>query len=1259
MVSQVTSLIFSFLTVTFQRDLIVSLEGIDSTTCGYEVPCRTIGYTIEYRANTNDNIMVDNKFSKKGTVFQINTTFTLKQNFTITGINGRPILSSKHPLFLFNNKESSKFAHVWLKVVDLWFSGVALSELHNPQFSTSIEIFRCLVSQLYSLSFINSQVLSPNVDSLINITIQDTNMTKFQNGIKLRGLNVRLNVFNSTFSAGEKRNIGIHTTFANMKAIISLKADCSALKFTDVLAIYFQPRTDNERTSVINISNSVFEGSKHSPDYLWTNGLFVRGTTMNLQNCVINNVRAQERSRFSLAHVNGLFNNCTFKNIRLKSTRSMLSIQSSKVTFRGCLFINNSGDAGYPLKDYFVIKIVKSETLFHNCSFIKNFGRGLVIVLNNYDTNFQNCNFINNFIEKAAVRIFLSRQTINTKFHNCTFISNGAKGIKPGGAVSLLQFGYSVTKFVYCIFANNNAHAGGAVKILDSRTIFQNCSFLNNSANYGGAVHLVPYASGNSEVLLEDSYFEANTARYGGAIRSVSTNVRILHCSFIGNDATAFGGAIMHTGRKLLLKNTMIDTPSVHRPDNLGECIYSLSEVTLESVSFKDSDRSTAQTWMLTATKLIVEANSSINCFQGKKVKVHGFTDWGNNQMQLTYVYCSSCPKSEYSLSSGNATFYKRTSNTRVIKADIKCCQCPFGGKCKRGHIRAAQNFWGYQVKDEVRFITCPFGYCCTGRSCKSYDSCASGRQSTLCGVCSKNLTEDIITSKCLERGSCSHPWYWLLVIFGGISYFLLFMYLQEILSLFKVLLCPKNMKSIFKQTISPANEVPLLTDNQPTSTDVNNDEDSSKPIKENESDVVFPGLFKIFLFFYQVNLLYKVPTTFDEPQHTFGQLKEILATVFNLRTDSVFYQNFSWCPIRDLTPILKVMLKMSFIFYVMSLVFLTYILSLILNWIQTRNCQRELFVKHSRQCCLGKSTVQRLLPCCLRLAFISYATVTLCLLSLLSCVNMHSTSILFIDGTIQCFQWWQYIVVAIVLCWVVSFPVAIYTTSLLLHRKMMSSEMFVLSLVLPISSIIYWLYICFHANKVYVTQSNNDVGAIEREDNWERTSRQLLKDMEGPFRGTESSSINKGSKLFWESIFITRKLALLFAKTFIINTVVRLLVMLLLTIVFVVHHVKVQPFANHLLNYVETASLLMLTIICTLNILPAYTYRYPLATSPFSINLFEAFAKIETVLTLIFPAIALFCIAVLLCIRLFQLMLWLCSILLRISYICLKRKSS
>ena len=1237
------------LTVTVEKELLISLQGNDSATCGNDLACRTISYTLEHRANTGDTVMIDNQFSTKSIVFDISKTSTFRKNLTLKGIHGRPTISSKYPRVLFDDKYSPESKAISLKIINIWFKAVALLQFHEPTDFAFVQIIRCVISHLHQFSLIDSQQFSSDkTSSFINITIQDTNVFNFWSGIRLTGLHVRLYASNCTFSNREKSNT-IITAFANMTRILSLEADFSTLQLSNLSYVFFLSQTYTERISKIRIRNSrLFAGTTY----------YIRfGAAMHFVN------------------VNASFEDCIFRCN--EGDLAVLLIEYSTVSFSGCHFENNFVTVDHLHLQLGVFQIRKSKASFWNYSFIKNSAGSL----------------------GTGVAVSLWSKS-DIEFHNCNFISNSA-GLW-GGAVSIgllgeINFnkpdeGYSYAKFQNCSFISNNIKPlptirrialGGGVNSFGSSSIsFRNCRFINNSASMGGAVSL--YSAHKLHFnLIQDSYFEVNSAdvissgltddqgeeTQGGAIFLHAPSTSIINISrsfFVNNKATGFGGTIMHHGGKLFLSHSKFDTsPS---DGNTGNCIYSSSEIIMRNVTINETGSFLGETWLLAVAALQNDgqedrgSNSSISCSQGRKIAVNGGPiEFVFNQQyrvyRMTNVFCSSCPAYEYSLSSGNAIFYESDNAyiavVKYTRKNVRCLQCPLGGDCRNGRIRAANNFWGYQIKSEVRFLTCPFGYCCTGITCKRHNSCASGRQGTLCGRCDKTLIENILTTNCLEPRNCSHPWYWLAVIFAGIFYFLILMYLKEITVFLKAFLYPKNMKSASKTTLIPINEAPLLANSQNVKLEVEEDQNDTEPTTNGKSDAFFPGLLKIVIFFYQVNLLYKVPiaNSSEISQGSFSVMKEILATVFNLRTDGTFYQNFSWCPIGNLTPVPKVVFKMSFIFYITSLAIITYFLAIILSF-------------HRKALHLRESITKHLLPCCLRLAIISYATITTSLFSLVSCVHVDpSERVLFIDGNIPCFQWWQHFVIFTIICWSVCFPIAVYTSSCLLRRGIMKSKMFLLSLVFPMASVLYWLYIQDDAYKVLKSQSSNKVGVTERpvkDGSWEtKTLRQLLEVVEAPFRESETSAADKTFKISWESILVTRRLVLLFAQAFIVNTLARLLTMLLLTIFFLMHHIKVQPFSHPILNYVETGSLFFLTTICALNIIPAYNYAFPLSASEFSRKFIEVFMKIETALTLIFPATAVCCITILLCIRLFQFIVWFCVALLRIICFCLKRKTS
>ena len=92
------------------------------------------------------------------------------------------------------------------------------------------------------------------------------------------------------------------------------------------------------------------------------------------------------------------------------------------------------------------------------------------------------------------------------------------------------------------------------------------------------------------------------------------------------------------------------------------------------------------------------------------------------------------------------------------------------------------------------------------------------------------------------------------------------------------------------------------------------------------------------------------------------------------------------------------------------------------------------------------------------------YATSTDTLLLLLSCVSLdYHGKVLFIQGDIQCYQAWQYVIIGIVILSVIPFPLVITIASNFLEQKKISPRTFFASLILPLPYMVKWVlsFIC------------------------------------------------------------------------------------------------------------------------------------------------------------------------------------------------------
>ena len=327
-----------------------------------------------------------------------------------------------------------------------------------------------------------------------------------------------------------------------------------------------------------------------------------------------------------------------------------------------------------------------------------------------------------------------------------------------------------------------------------------------------------------------------------------------------------------------------------------GDILYSQGRLSMRRIRIRSMDHFNEGNSLIIhmSEQGTIEVNDiNITCSMGKDIIApipKQLIDLGDKIIAFTAftVKCSACSPHQYSLLEG------KIGPKLNQQSHIHCNDCPTGGNCKNGQIKAADNFWGFRKKsnyNEIHFVACPYGYCCIERQCETYSSCGNGRHDTLCGRCKPGLVENIFTNACLKSEDCYHPWFWYLMSITGILYVLFFVYQKETANFVVAILVPRRIlksikhilfdgiKNIFDKTFEPSSAGHDIS-SDPTEYEVMQI-DNQDPKDESES--FFPGLLKIVFFFYQTNLLLKVYS--GEKSHNFSHfLEEMVTTLFNLR---------------------------------------------------------------------------------------------------------------------------------------------------------------------------------------------------------------------------------------------------------------------------------------------------------------------------------------------------------------------------------------
>lgn len=488
---------------------------------------------------------------------------------------------------------------------------------------------------------------------------------------------------------------------------------------------------------------------------------------------------------------------------------------------------------------------------------------------------------------------------------------------------------------------------------------------------------------------------------------------------------------------------------------------------------------------------------------------------------------CRSCIPGYYSLQKG-------ISRGLLVNSTFNCTPCPFGGNCIETNIAAKPNFWGYPSPGHppsLQFISCPEHYCQSPLPhSKDYNRCRGNRNGTLCGKCAAGFTETLFSVDCTKTAKCNQHWLWIATIIFTIG---LVLYL---------LIKPPILGFLTDQILWFKRKV------------IQSEDDLGEIGDHHHSD---SGYLKITFYFYQVadilmdgrteGLLEKVPFVY------------LVVSAFNFQIRTV--NDRIGCPFSGLTAVTKELLLSATISVTMADVLLIYCAHVFINI-----CRRK-----------EKPKLSHYVAVLVEVLLLGYERLAETSLKLMHCVSIGSRKWLFIDGNVQCFQWWQYILLAYIVVFVMPFILVLYFGSFKLYKSSISANEFLAACIFPLPIIVYW-----SLKEIRKRRERDSTNAQEDSDD-------VLEVLHGPFRLPSS---NDGGTLYWESVLIGRRFVLLACHTLIQNAMLRMVCMAFACLLMTLHHMLKNPYRDLLANKAETLSLSALTMIAAIN-LPRATFLY------------------------------------------------------------------
>ena len=871
---------------------------------------------------------------------------------------------------------------------------------------------------------------------------------------------------------------------------------------------------------------------------------------------------------------------------------------------------------------------------------------------------------------------------------NNTIFENNERGLTLQGTIERVNIDNS-------IFRDNVAmHAGAGILLLTNRSmVVTNCTFDNNAAGNFRLTE-VRQPGDHFSVVGDEVQIHSNCCKgsisligKGGAMRVQKGDVTLINCKMTNNTARLLGGAVFvdRIGKLQLIDVEFKNTPE-NKHSAQGDILYSNGKVSIKGVTLVVESSSnhisvlqhSGEHWSIAVHQI------TIQCPVGHRLRIMNTSAYGVTPFvglrrsymldQLSY-FCESCPRHKYSTDRGYLR-YKLDHGvyeyfTLMINGqspnydfhgtyeyhDIYCKECPYGAECDQT-IRALPNFWGYRHHGDIKFQLCPKGYACSKKRCSSFNTCENFREGRLCSQCKVNHTEALFSSMCVPDETCGPIWIWPFAAALGVLYALFLLFQKDIREF--IFSRPKQCNRCFHRdgrepdaryrsengmlnghtddlaghdNQEVASEVETNADSlmalQMTSKD-GNETEANESIEERSHNQVAPqttdpgAIFLIILLYYfQDALLFQVKTVTMLPESkSWSYLRAVILGFFKFRLEVAHFVD-NVCLMPGISSSQKLLIKTLLVPYVLLIFCVLFIFGYCYD--VTRRSEGP----------MGKTEGNRLLVrlstgFMLALLF-TYQRLATTAFTLLNCVPVGEDTVLFIDGHVTCYQYWQYGVMAYALCCIVPFCFVLFLGPGLLKDGYIGLPQFFIACVLPLPLVLYWVALRLH-RRGHVGSGSAAVS--------EQTDA-VYKVLQMPFKDINSKYVGDQC---WAGVLIGRRLMLFLIFTFVNNSLIRVLCMLFICFLYLLHHVHVHPYHDQRANVAGSASLSAMMVVGGINLVRAGFEAAEYVPQGPNKLLMRVMDETENVLMLWFPLVIMCVVTLALIVKLVFVICGLCT---------------
>ena len=474
-------------------------------------------------------------------------------------------------------------------------------------------------------------------------------------------------------------------------------------------------------------------------------------------------------------------------------------------------------------------------------------------------------------------------------------------------------------------------------------------------------------------------------------------------------------------------------------------------------------------------------------------------------------------------------------------------------------------------------------------------------------GLCVEDVkqgtSELLFGTECQPNKDCESRYFWIAISVIVPLYCMFFLYYNDI--------------------------VKLLTTALSVSTKIRSQKLRYSPTESNCTEphprTMFGGYLKIIFYYYQIIHIFN--SSIGGRGQAFKLIDHFVTPIFNFLVSADVFS--IRCPFKDLHPIHKVAILNSLGFLLLIFIGLLFIAwKVIIAFKRNRLHSEPLYIDaivpsdesdgtsvdfQNENHKTGHSFKCRIASAFTRICLLMYSSTAQLCLSLLHCIPIEDHKVLFIDGTLKCYQIFQYFAFIYVAINIIPFCLVPILGSYLLAFDFICSTEFCLGCLFPLPFCMKWTLLLVKMWRGRISQGYVAVSSLEFASTPRSAILQVLlgsfKSFHFPFLGFPELPIP------WEGFLIFRRLVIILLFTFVYDVTLRMCFVLVACVIILILHLVVKPFKRPCDNMLETLSLGILIILCVFTYVKAIYNGGNEAALDLPPHLYSLISIIETVL--------------------------------------------